>query len=437
MNDPVVIVGAGIAGLAAGTWLTARGYSVKILEALDRPGGRAVTIERPDNSGDRVDVGTQYFHSNYRRARRLVAEAGLKTHVVRSKTRFFDDRVAGGSFTTGHRVPTIRASGFWGNIDLIVKGLARMLRNPIDPYGLKVYARADALSVADAISDHNEHEFTMRTLIAAGALVEPDAEPGFDLSYLHLIRLMRIVLMTDYLVLDEGISALHTALAERLDVSLNTAAERLIWDDQVHGIELRDCSVMNTSRVILAVPPHSAANLLPPDWHSERQFLQDIPHPPAVIVTLFLDRAMPQGVWSYIFRPDPKRLVSFCVDAAQKSPGMVPSGRAALQAWICWPASERASQMEDYSLTEAIISELAPEFPKLAEWVSSNHVMRHAQAVPQFTPSHARRTNDFLASLNRRQGIEVCGDYLSGGYLESALASAERAVARIVSADDR
>ncbi|MEM7191244.1 MAG: NAD(P)-binding protein, partial [Pseudomonadota bacterium] len=44
----VVIAGAGLAGLAAGTWLQKKGHSVQIVEAAERPGGRALTIERPD-----------------------------------------------------------------------------------------------------------------------------------------------------------------------------------------------------------------------------------------------------------------------------------------------------------------------------------------------------------------------------------------------------
>ncbi len=39
-NRKVIIVGAGIGGLAAGYWLRQRGYEVEILEASDRPGGR-------------------------------------------------------------------------------------------------------------------------------------------------------------------------------------------------------------------------------------------------------------------------------------------------------------------------------------------------------------------------------------------------------------
>ena len=75
MSKRIGIIGAGIGGLSAGYWLSQRGYEVEILEALDRPGGRMATIER---NGDKVDVGAQFFHSNYVHAFDLIDAFGLR-----------------------------------------------------------------------------------------------------------------------------------------------------------------------------------------------------------------------------------------------------------------------------------------------------------------------------------------------------------------------
>ena len=52
----VVVVGAGIAGLAAARALAARGVKVQVLEARERVGGRVWTV-------DRLDLGAQWIHS--------------------------------------------------------------------------------------------------------------------------------------------------------------------------------------------------------------------------------------------------------------------------------------------------------------------------------------------------------------------------------------
>lgn len=60
MDYDVAIVGAGAAGIASAATLSAAGYSVVILEASDRVGGRAWTIEL---GGIPLDMGCGWLHS--------------------------------------------------------------------------------------------------------------------------------------------------------------------------------------------------------------------------------------------------------------------------------------------------------------------------------------------------------------------------------------
>jgi phytoene dehydrogenase-like protein len=70
----IIVIGAGIGGLAAAYWLCERGYDVEVLEASNRPGGRMLTLER---KGDRVDVGAQFYHTNFRYAHQLMGAVDL------------------------------------------------------------------------------------------------------------------------------------------------------------------------------------------------------------------------------------------------------------------------------------------------------------------------------------------------------------------------
>jgi protoporphyrinogen/coproporphyrinogen III oxidase len=107
----VLVVGAGIAGLGAATLFASRGHSVEVIEADERVGGRAVTVTSKHRR--RIDAGTQYFHTNYRIARRLLRDLGLERDLTRIKgnTRFFDDRVSRGAFEVSHRLPWFPPAG--------------------------------------------------------------------------------------------------------------------------------------------------------------------------------------------------------------------------------------------------------------------------------------------------------------------------------------
>jgi monoamine oxidase len=57
----VVVVGAGAAGLAAAQRLGASGLSHLVVEARDRPGGRAWTVQLAN--GEAADLGCGWLHS--------------------------------------------------------------------------------------------------------------------------------------------------------------------------------------------------------------------------------------------------------------------------------------------------------------------------------------------------------------------------------------
>ena len=63
MKNKVIIIGAGAAGLMAARLLAEQGYTVTILEAQDRTGGRIHTLH--DKSfAQPVELGAEFIHGN-------------------------------------------------------------------------------------------------------------------------------------------------------------------------------------------------------------------------------------------------------------------------------------------------------------------------------------------------------------------------------------
>ena len=81
-SKPVIIIGAGMAGLACATWLHRAGRPVLVLEAADAVGGRVRTDITPE--GFRLDRGFQVLQTNYPEARRLFDYGALHLQSFRS-----------------------------------------------------------------------------------------------------------------------------------------------------------------------------------------------------------------------------------------------------------------------------------------------------------------------------------------------------------------
>src|SRR5262245_36962086 len=78
INPDVVVIGAGVAGLAAAGELAAHGRSVLVLEGRDRVGGRILTLH-PGSWPGPVELGAQFVHGGTPRLKRALRKAGVKT----------------------------------------------------------------------------------------------------------------------------------------------------------------------------------------------------------------------------------------------------------------------------------------------------------------------------------------------------------------------
>jgi monoamine oxidase len=77
----VVVIGAGVAGLACAQALCEAGFRVTILEARSRVGGRIWTVY-PSLTNAPVELGAEFIHGLPRQVWQIVERAGLQTHEL-------------------------------------------------------------------------------------------------------------------------------------------------------------------------------------------------------------------------------------------------------------------------------------------------------------------------------------------------------------------
>jgi monoamine oxidase len=78
----VVILGAGLAGLAAAWNLMQRGYDVRVFEAQDIPGGRVKTIREPFKKGGYAEAGALRIPNNHFYTMKYIRLMGLESKLA-------------------------------------------------------------------------------------------------------------------------------------------------------------------------------------------------------------------------------------------------------------------------------------------------------------------------------------------------------------------
>jgi monoamine oxidase len=188
----VVVLGAGLAGLAAALQLQKSGYDVTVVEAQDIPGGRVKTIRAPFKNGGYAEAGAIRIYDNHRWTMKYVKQMGLE-----SKLAAYDDDVGAKLwYLQGKRFTTPK--GEWP-----LQGLtAQEKANPfamIGPYwGPGLQAVGDALhpdypaAAARALDHHSMDEF-FKKQGASDAWVEIMHAEEADFSRMSALAVTAVV----------------------------------------------------------------------------------------------------------------------------------------------------------------------------------------------------------------------------------------------------
>ncbi len=98
-KEPVLIVGAGIAGLTAGYYLQQAGIPIRIVEASNRVGGRIRSEQQAVGTLKTIELGGEFIDSGHQTIRKLAQELGLEIvdlfasdTGLNSEIRWFDNR---------------------------------------------------------------------------------------------------------------------------------------------------------------------------------------------------------------------------------------------------------------------------------------------------------------------------------------------------------
>jgi glycine/D-amino acid oxidase-like deaminating enzyme len=398
----VVVVGAGLAGLAAATRLHGAGLGVAVYEAGDDVGGR-VRTDRVD--GFRLDRGFQVLLPAYPEVARVFDLAALDLRPFTLGT------IAVTEAGRHRLVPPWHRGG--------LTGLARFAaRRPTSLPGLAALSARAALAPASRVRRGGDDRTTDLELrrwhvpdrtvdevlrpFLAGVFLDPRLRTSARMFTL----VWRSFLRGGGALPRAGMRELPRMLARGLPPGTVHTGHPV---DEVFegGVRLSDGQIVHARAVIVATDGTTAARLLPgmrePDWHGVTTWYFTAPESPLGEPVLVLDS-----------RRD--LLVNTAV-LSEVSPDYAPAGTALVSASV--PEQVIDSGTDTDRLLRARLAEMYDRDTR--DWALVAHYAI-PRALPVMPPGHTLRR-----SVRVGAGRYVCGDHRDTSSIQGALVSGRRA----------
>lgn len=423
----VVVVGGGVAGLAA-AWAL-RDRAVIVLEASERIGGR---VRSDQWEGVPYHLGAQYLAGVT--SARLFDELGI--HRVRLPTK-------GGLFLRGRR-RTGTALSLMRGLPAGPAGLAdvaavereaerasRLVAGLVDPAAgpdaLPAEATAlDEQSFAAALAGRRS---TVRSFY--GTLIRSLACKGSaDLSALYAYAMLGSE-GTD------GIGGANRARGGMHDVIVafeRGLAGRIRTGARVEAVEQSDDAVEIAYRhgseerrlaagvCVVAVPAPAIPQIVAGLPASRLEALRRVRYGRFLAVALFLREPVWEGEWAIACDlPVVSTLLSPAALTGSDTPRVLSSYASADGAAQVW-------DLPDDEVVRRFVAEIAHVFPRLPDVACGADVRRWDPGYPAWEPGHLALLPELTAPAGR---IAFCGDYLSIPSIDGAIVSALRAAADI------
>jgi phytoene dehydrogenase-like protein len=419
----VVVVGAGVAGLAAAHRLTSAGVSTAVLEAAHCVGGRMST-EKVD--GFRLDRIGQLLSTAYPELRltpgldALVLRAfapGVLVHSAGRRQRAAALPAAGGARGALNAVralagaprtasaPRVGSAPLGGAMEQarLRAALARMAATPVErllarpelPAGRALESRGMPARTVDGF---------LRPLLAA-LLCDPELGMSSRAADLAL----RAFASGRLCVPEGGAEMLPELLARALPPGTVHTGVRAT-SVSTTSVTTAEHGEVRCRAVLLATDAHAAAELLPglrvPDFHPVTVVHHTMDEPPSTGASLLLDadRGGPVAHTAVVSLVDPSR---------------APAGRALVSSTVLGTPPD--------DVDDAVRTHLARLYGTSTSRWETLAVHHTARAVPVMRPPH-----DLRRPVRLLAGLYVCGDHRDTGTVQGALHSGHRAASAVL-----
>jgi oxygen-dependent protoporphyrinogen oxidase len=460
----VVIVGGGIAGLAAAHRVRERDPAcrVTVLEASERLGG---SVGTEHVQGFLVEHGADSFLTEKPWAMDLARRLGLTERLVRTR----DDR---------RRTFVVRD----GRLHALPEGFLMMAPTQLWPIvtsdlfslGGKLRMALDLVLPRRTATDDESLDAFVRRRLGAEAL-ERAAQPLVGGIYTaDPTRLSLAATMPRFIEMERthrsiilamwrqakaaarkdsgarwslfasfagGMQTLVDALAQRLPegaVRLGTRVDALTRD--IGGgwrVATAGGETLGAAHVVVTLPAYATAALLRPHDSELADRLASIRYASSAIVTLAYARdqiAHPLDGFGFVVPAIERRQIIAGSFSSVKYDGRAPAGQVLLRAFVGGALADDLAHLPDTDLVGIAERELG-DLLGIRGRPTLVRIARHARAMPQYDLGHLGRVEEIEAAVAQLDGLGLAGSAYRGVGIPDCVHSGERAVDTIFDSD--
>ena len=446
MNKKIVIIGAGITGLATAHWLKKDGYNVTILESNSVVGGSMVTekengylIDFGPNSGletspliktlvDDLEIKDKFIYANKAGNKRYI----LRDNILHVLPMGLKDFIKTKLFSTKAKLrlalePFIGKSkdGFYQSIsDFVTRRLGReFLDYAINPFVAGVFAGdPDKLSVKSAFPKLYRLEELYGGLIKGTIKGARERKKSGEKSKQNAAMFS----------FKDGMLSLPNALYSELqkDIILNAAVTSVIKDENIFKITFNNNGIettLNADLVISTVPAFVASNIFGKMDSELSNHLNNIYYPPVLVLYLGYDKKVighPLDGFGFLIPSKEKKKFLGALWSSVIFDDRAPDGKASFTLFV---GGARSPELFSDN-NKKLIDEVVQEFESLMR-ISGKHEFMKSKfwnyAIPQYNIGYIEHADYFAKFEESNKGILLGGNYTGGISVGDCIKSSE------------
>jgi oxygen-dependent protoporphyrinogen oxidase len=409
--EPVLVIGAGIAGLACAHALARRGIDTVVIEAGARVGG---VIQSERIGGFLVERGPNSMLPTAHTFQ-LLEEIGLLGELIEADRRapryvVVDRRlrkIPFGALTAGGMAralaePFIRSKSAEG------ESVAQFFRRR---FGSQAHERLAAPFIGGIYAGDPE-----KLCVAAAfpRLVELEGQYGSIMTgMLRASKRQRGVRRGVVSSFADGLETLPRRLADGLRVELNAT-------------DVRIGRTAPAAATVIATPAYAAAEIVRGYDADLAGLLAAVHYEPVVIAATAAraEAAMPRG-FGFLAPQAERMTVLGTLFNSSLFPNRAPTGKALLTSYLGGALKPEAYDWPDTRVWDMVCPELKRVL-NLSSAPDPVAVFRRRRAIPQFLAGHLGWRRALEAQLKRSPGLFVTGNYIDGVSVPAAMEHAEK-----------